>query len=105
MHPSICTERVNLHTEQLRDLKEEKSKLQMKANRIMVEMADSKMVETFLESFDMVIKKGDLPNQRKHLIHGLVPKVVVYAKEEIEVYFRAPLSLVRVVSKMAPQCG
>ena len=102
MDPAVCGERIKKLNEQLEELQEERINLQKQADRMVIELSDGKIVGKFLEIFDSIMKKGAPASKRKHLISGLVPRIVVYSKDEIEVYFRAPISLVRVMTILAP---
>ena len=105
MDPVVCGERINNLNEQMEDLQAERINLRKQADRMVIELSDGKIVRKFLEIFDEIMKKGAPASKRKHLISGLVPRIVVYSKEEIEVYFRAPISLVRVMDSLAPAVG
>ncbi|MBI5788736.1 MAG: recombinase family protein [Candidatus Schekmanbacteria bacterium] len=98
----LCGNRLEDLDQELRQLMDERKEVAGKADEVTIRGVEGKQVELFLNHFEDIIKNAPF-SQRKHFIKMLVPRIVVYTKEEIEVFFRAPLSLVRVTSSLAPR--
>ena len=105
MDSALCRERVQGLGAQLRQLEEERDGLQRQSAQAELGVAGGMPLQEFERQFDEVIKKGAPASQRKHLVKILVPRVVVYSREEIEVFFRAPVPSVRVTGVLAPRDG
>jgi hypothetical protein len=102
LESAACSERVQALTTQLRELESERAGLQRQAERSEIGPADIIQPAAFAAQFAEIMKRGAPASQRKHLVKVLVPRVVVFSREEIDVYFRAPVPSVRVTGVMAP---
>ncbi|MBK8011723.1 MAG: hypothetical protein IPK13_10245 [Deltaproteobacteria bacterium] len=102
MDPTLCRERIEGLRAQQKQLEEEREGLVRQAEQAELGVADDACIEAFGRDFDRIM--GGAPAcQRKHLIKGLVPRVVVFSREEIDVYLRVPVTPVRVTGSLAPQ--
>lgn len=101
MDPAVCRERIEGLNAQAKELEEERDAVQHQAARAEIGAAGAMSIEEFSERFEQIMGRGAPASQRKHLVKVLVPRVTVYSREEIDVFFRVPVPPVRVTGSMA----
>ncbi len=97
---ATCQERVRALKAELADLEAERSAVNRRGAE--AEMEPEANLNAFLRRFDHAMKKGAPPSKKKHLVRLLCPRIEVAARNQIDVFFRAPPSLVRLKGALAP---
>lgn len=105
LKPEVCNEKVQDLNSQVGELEVEKRKLEACRESLALPILDKKHLAGLLENFDQVLEAGT-GEQRKHLFHKLVKKVLIHEKRKIEVWYRLPNpTSIRTLEQVAPRVG